>query len=75
MQAIKPFAAAFTGRRLFRPTGRLFRRFSGRFGVKMTAVLAEVLGAHAALIKKCGAAVKDGRFSSASNPLEKPGFS
>jgi hypothetical protein len=31
-----------------------FPRFSGRFGVKMTAVLAEVLGAHAALIKKCG---------------------
>jgi hypothetical protein len=53
MQAIKPFAAAFAvAWRLSRRPARFFRAFSGRFGVKMTAILAEVLGAHAALIKK-----------------------
>ena len=55
MQAIEPFAPGFApaGRLSGRPT-RLFRGFSGRFGVKMTAILAEIFGSHAALIKKWG---------------------
>src|SRR5882724_10519324 len=53
MQAIEPFTPGFAaaGRFSSRPT-QLFRGFSRRFGVEMTTVLAEILGCHAALIKK-----------------------
>ena len=55
MQAVEPFTPAFAsaGRLSGRPA-RLFCGFSGRFGVKMTTILAEILGCHAALIKKWG---------------------
>ena len=60
MEAIKPVLRRFRGGRAACPAGRprLFRGFSGRFGVKMAAVFAEVFGAHGGAYKEVGAGVK-----------------
>jgi hypothetical protein len=53
MKAIQPFtlglapADGLPGR-----PAQLFRGFSGGLGVKVTTILAEIFGCHAALIKK-----------------------